>query len=151
MVDNVVTIGPEATIFEIEKVLSKKHFHALPVVDDLRTLLGIVTQYDLFVDDGDEVEYLPVYIEKLRRIAERKDAPAAIREGMRKFINMRASDIMSPKCLTLSPDSEVKEAILIFQKTNFASIPIVDGDKRLVGLVTIRDVLKNVPEDTNVF
>lgn len=54
MAKNVVSVAPETSIREVAKILSKKEFHALPVVKDYR-LVGIVTTTDL-------IDYL---IEKL--------------------------------------------------------------------------------------
>ncbi len=46
MVKNVVSVPSTASIKEVAEILSKKEFHALPVVDDGR-LVGIVTTTDL--------------------------------------------------------------------------------------------------------
>lgn len=46
MVKHVVTVPTAATIKEVAEILSKKEFHALPVVDD-GNLVGIVTTTDL--------------------------------------------------------------------------------------------------------
>jgi len=46
MAKNLVTVPSTATVKEVAEILSKKEFHALPVVDD-GNLLGIVTTTDL--------------------------------------------------------------------------------------------------------
>ncbi|WP_405576086.1 CBS domain-containing protein [Winogradskyella sp. Asnod2-B02-A] len=46
MAKNVVTVPSDATIKDVAEILSKREFHALPVVDDGR-LVGIVTTTDL--------------------------------------------------------------------------------------------------------
>lgn len=46
MAKNVVTVPPTATIKDVAKILAKKEFHALPVVDE-GNLVGIVTTTDL--------------------------------------------------------------------------------------------------------
>jgi CBS domain-containing protein len=46
MVKNVIMVPPYATIKEVAELLTKKEFHALPVVED-RELVGIVTTRDL--------------------------------------------------------------------------------------------------------
>jgi predicted transcriptional regulator len=46
MAKNIVSISPEATIKEAAEILSKKEFHALPVVND-GELAGIVTTTDM--------------------------------------------------------------------------------------------------------
>ncbi|WP_299106646.1 CBS domain-containing protein [uncultured Winogradskyella sp.] len=46
MAKNVVTVSSDNTIKEVAEILSKKEFHALPVVDN-GLLVGIVTTTDL--------------------------------------------------------------------------------------------------------
>jgi CBS domain-containing protein len=46
MAKNLVSVSSTATIKEVAEILSKKEFHALPVVDD-KKLVGIVTTTDL--------------------------------------------------------------------------------------------------------
>jgi CBS domain-containing protein len=46
MTKNVVTVNSETTIKEVAEILTKKEFHAIPIVDD-GELVGIVTTTDL--------------------------------------------------------------------------------------------------------
>jgi CBS domain-containing protein len=46
MAKNVITVSSDSTIKEVAKILAKKEFHALPVVDN-GILVGIVTSTDL--------------------------------------------------------------------------------------------------------
>jgi CBS domain-containing protein len=46
MTKNVVTVDSETTIKEVAEILTKKEFHAIPIVDD-GELVGIVTTTDL--------------------------------------------------------------------------------------------------------
>ena len=46
MARNLVSVSPLTTIREVAEILSKKEFHALPVVDN-NNLVGIVTTTDL--------------------------------------------------------------------------------------------------------
>lgn len=46
MAKNLVSVNSDTTIKEVAEILSKKEFHALPVVDDNK-LVGIVTTTDL--------------------------------------------------------------------------------------------------------
>lgn len=139
-----VSVQVEDSVFNVARVLSEKRFHAVPVVNETEVLAGIITQYDLFVEDNGEMEYLPAYIQRLRRIMQKRDIPASIRENIEKFSHLKAKDIMTQKCLTLNPDTEIDEAIQLFRKTEFGSMPVIDGHRKLVGIVTIRDILDKV-------
>jgi CBS domain-containing protein len=46
MARNLVKVAPDTTIKEVAEILSKREFHALPVVED-ELLVGIVTTTDL--------------------------------------------------------------------------------------------------------
>lgn len=46
MAKNVVTVSSDLSIKEVAKILAKREFHALPIVDD-GSLVGIVTTTDL--------------------------------------------------------------------------------------------------------
>ncbi len=46
MAKNLITVKPSTTIKEVAEILSKKEFHALPVIDN-NELSGIVTTTDL--------------------------------------------------------------------------------------------------------
>ncbi|EAY25816.1 CBS domain-containing protein [Microscilla marina] len=46
MIDQLVTVNTETTIREAAEILSKKEFHALPVIDN-NGLVGIITTTDL--------------------------------------------------------------------------------------------------------
>lgn len=48
MAKNLVSVNSETPIKEVAKILAKKEFHALPVVDDGK-LVGIVTTTDLII------------------------------------------------------------------------------------------------------
>src|SRR5690606_1195292 len=47
MVSDPVTVGPEATLAELDALCGKYRVSGLPVVDDERRLLGIITNRDL--------------------------------------------------------------------------------------------------------
>ena len=47
MIKQLVTIGPDETPAKAADIMKENLFHALPVVDENKTLIGIVTTYDL--------------------------------------------------------------------------------------------------------
>jgi CBS domain-containing protein len=65
---------------------------------------------------------------------------------MQYFMHYKVKDIMSPDPKTLGSDATLAEAEAIFEEHNFDGIPVVDGDQRLMGLVTQQDLLKAVVE-----
>jgi len=54
------------------------------------------------------------------------------------------SDAMIKEVLTLKPDQTVAEAMAIYKKENIRSLPVVDDNGKLVGLMGLKDVLLNL-------
>ena len=54
MVDQPITIGPDATIREADELCAQFRISGIPVVDDSRRLLGIVTNRDMRFEDDPE-------------------------------------------------------------------------------------------------
>src|SRR5919107_5006491 len=46
--------------------------------------------------------------------------------------------IMNP--ITLSPDATLREAVSLMTRFKISGVPVVDGDGRLVGIITNRDL-----------
>jgi len=59
----------------------------------------------------------------------------------------RVADIMERKVVTVAPEATVHELVLLLQSKDVGGVPVVDGDGRLVGIVTEGDL---VIEDADV-
>ncbi len=53
-----------------------------------------------------------------------------------------ASTIMQKELITVRPDTPIQEAIKLMVDFKITGIPVVEGDNRLVGVVSEKDVLK---------
>lgn len=56
-------------------------------------------------------------------------------------------DIMSPNVITISTLDDQEEVAKMFDKYNFLAMPVVDKEKRLVGIVTIDDAIDVLQEE----
>lgn len=54
---------------------------------------------------------------------------------------MKASDIMSSTGITVSPDATVSEVVHLLLQSGHEGLAVVDGDNRLLGMVTETDVV----------
>jgi CBS domain-containing protein/sporulation protein YlmC with PRC-barrel domain len=55
---------------------------------------------------------------------------------------MPIKDIMTTVLVSVKPDSTLKEASDLFERYEFRSIPVVDDDGRIVGVLPYRDVMR---------
>lgn len=61
---------------------------------------------------------------------------------------MRAADLMTRKVLTVFPRTTVREAAKVLASNGFTTLPVVDDDGVLVGVVTEADVIRDrIPGD----
>ena len=54
-----------------------------------------------------------------------------------------AEQIMSTPVLMLKPDASVKTAWALFHKQRFRHVPVVDAERKMVGIVSERDLLRD--------
>ncbi|MHA3948387.1 IMP dehydrogenase [Cellulomonas bogoriensis] len=114
MVTDPVTVGPYATLAELDDLCGRYRVSGLPVVDDGDRLLGIITNRDL-------------------RFVARAD-----------YERLRVHEVMTAQPLVTGPvgiDRSAAADLLAQHKVE--KLPIVDGDGRLRGLITVKDFVKS--------
>ena len=60
--------------------------------------------------------------------------------------NVKSSDIMSSPVVVLEEEDDLKEAVSIMTKNNFLSIPVVSSENKMLGVVSIYDVIAKLKE-----
>ncbi|MCR6712585.1 MAG: IMP dehydrogenase [Demequina sp.] len=113
MITDPVTVGPDATLAELDALCAKYRVSGLPVVAPDRTLLGIITNRDLrFVNPAE-------------------------------FATRRVSDHMTPMPLVTGHAGIANaDAAELLAKHRVEKLPLVDADGRLTGLITVKDFVK---------
>jgi IMP dehydrogenase len=113
MVTDPVTVGPEATLAEVDAVCGRYRISGVPVVLADRTLVGIITNRDLrFVPPGD-------------------------------WEQRTVREVMTAMPLVTAPVGISRaDAAGLLAKHKIEKLPIVDQDGRLRGLITVKDFTK---------
>lgn len=120
VMNRAVTVGPDASLAEVEVLLEKHGFNSLPVVDDGERLLGLVTSLDLLrAFDFPEDTILPAY----ERVMQRP-----------------VRDVMTRDVLTVCPGTPLSRVVQKIVDTRNKSFPVLDDD-RVVGVVAREDVM----------
>lgn len=107
---------------------------------------------DLFVDDTvDLIEEMPSnVVRKILRVAD-KDTRDSINKIMG-FPKDSAGSIMTPECITLRPTMTAEEALAkirkqAFDKETIYTCYVTDNEKKLLGIVTAKDIILHDPQD----
>jgi len=62
-----------------------------------------------------------------------------------------AKDVMTVDVETVSPDDPISEVLRTLARRNFSGFPVVDGDQRVVGVVTLSDLVEMFEPADRVF
>jgi acetoin utilization protein AcuB len=125
MARKVATVDRETSLLEAQKLMKQHQIRHLPVVDAAHKLVGIVT-------DRDVRSALPYDLAK-------GEGGAAERE---KYAHIKVDDAMTTDLLTISPNHTLQDAILLIEQKKVGAFPVVDDDNRLVGILSVRDLLR---------
>jgi len=123
---NVVTVWPETSFQEIARILVGRRISAVPVVDADRHVLGVVSADDLLT-----TRPLPFhYSQRASRVAPGRAA------------GRTAARLMSAPALLIGPDTTVARAADLMQARHVKRLPVVDEQRRLLGIVARSDLLE---------
>jgi CBS domain-containing protein len=120
MTTNVVYLPSETTLAEAARTMREQDIGDV-VVADGPTLTGLVTDRDIVV----------------RAVAERCD-PSSTTIG----------EIVSRDLITVTPDDSVHSAALLMRDNAVRRVLVCDGDKGLVGIVSIGDLAEQIDPES---
>ncbi|KKR19803.1 MAG: hypothetical protein UT48_C0031G0010 [Parcubacteria group bacterium GW2011_GWE2_39_37] len=140
MSKRVISVKPEASISEVAAILHGKGFHALPVVDRQKRLLGIITETDLFARSFPMI-HLPTYIDFLKKSKLDGNLSIKQRKSFEKLTQAEAKDVMSETPFVISPFISIEKILKIFQKNKIYSLPVINNDKKVIGIITLSDII----------
>jgi CBS domain-containing protein len=132
MTRDVVALRETASYKDIIIVMRLRHVSAFPVTDSAGHVLGVVSEADLLPKEAGPEPFTGPGASLLAtgRGGERAKASA-----------LTAGDLMSRSAVTIGPDASVAEAARLMYDHRVKRLPVVDGDDRLVGIVSRVDVL----------
>jgi len=116
---HIISISPDASVFEAIKLMADKAIGSLLVLDDDDNLAGIVTERD--------------YARKV------------IVKG-RSSKDTQVSEIMTSKFMTASSDDTVDACMAVMTKHKIRHLPVVEDD-RVIAMISIGDLVEAIIAD----
>lgn len=117
MVKVTASVSPDSPVYEALDTLVAKKLAGIPVIDAQGRLAGFLTEKDCLRLQGNSHQY--------------------------NMTGCHVRDIMSEIKQKLHPEMDLLTAITQFLSCNFATLPVLEGDK-LVGSITRHNVLKTI-------
>ncbi len=115
MTKNVIACTPSDTISDVQKLMVKNNINRIMVATSVNKPVGIITQKDV-------VSFL--LLDKTRRGIE----------------EIKAEEVMSKNLITIKPTNLISDAAKIMVHKKISSLPVVDNEGQLIGIVTKSDV-----------
>ena len=118
---NVWTIGPKASVYQALELMAQKDIGAVPVVDKDK-LVGIFSERDY-----------------ARKVALHGRASKSTMVG----------ELMTAKVYYIQPDQTIEECMALMTEKHIRHLPVLE-DGKLVGIITIGDVVKAIIADHEI-
>lgn len=113
MITDPLTVSPDVTLADLDKLCGRFHISGLPVVDAQGKLVGIITNRDMRFIASEDYDHL------------------------------RVRDVMTKENLITGPSNISKDdAHRILAEKKIEKLPLVDDEGRLTGLITVKDFVK---------
>jgi CBS domain-containing protein len=128
MARDVVTVGPEIALAQLEDLFRRHDFNAFPVVEGER-VLGIVTKFDFlraFVFTTNAV--VPHYSDLMRRTVR---------------------DIMTIEAIHVQPEVPLTRVLEQMIEMKARSFPVLDEERKLAGIISREDLMRALRRSTD--
>ncbi len=137
MAENVFSLKQSDTLRTAAQLLTSKVISGAPVVDDAGKLVGIISEKDIFRalfpthEEFNNNPELWTDFNKLERAASQ-------------HADITVEKIMTKKVVTVDPDMSIMRvgSLLLVKRIHRAIV--VDPDNRIIGLVSRRDIYRNI-------
>lgn len=129
---DLATVEFGTSLQEAWTLLRERRIKALPVIDKVRRVVGVVTLAD-FMRHAD-LDFHHGWVTRLRHLltpspTTHSDKPEVV------------GQIMVRQVRVASADRPISELVPLFADTGHHHIPIIDGEQRLVGIITQSDLV----------
>ncbi|WP_173400704.1 IMP dehydrogenase [Ilumatobacter nonamiensis] len=114
MITDPVTLPPTALLHEAESLMNRFKFSGVPITDDDGRLVGILTNRDIRFCQGSDFE---------RPVTEFMTADGLV---------------------VAEVGTSLDDALAVLHQHRIEKLPLVDGDGRLAGLITVKDIQKRL-------
>jgi CBS domain-containing protein len=129
MITDLYTLSPDDSLFIAQSLMMEKNVRHLPVVNEEKHLIGLLTHRDLLaaaestLDEG-EPEY----------------TPHGRKKPITKLCNLsrNVSEVMTTKLKVVEPKVSLRDAAIHLQKFRHGCLPVVENEK-LIGIITDSD------------
>jgi CBS domain-containing protein len=140
MIREVISVHPETTIKEVMQTFVDKKIGGLPIVNNDGTLRGMITDGDILRAIKPIDRHIQDYFNLITYIQEQK-----MESRLSELADLPILKIAKTRgIVTVSPDDEMKQVVVILAKHHFKKLPVVDRENKVVGVISRGDAIRNI-------
>jgi CBS domain-containing protein len=140
MDSDVPTVTPEDDARTAIDLLAKTELGAIPVVDEDRKVIGIVSESDLVLSDEESDLHLPHYLNIMGGIVF-VGSMKGFEERLNKAFATKVSELMTADPIVVHTYDAADRVAKKIADKHHNHLPVVDADGHLAGMVTRADAL----------
>ncbi len=142
----VSTLRPDDKVEQAADVLAAKDVGSLPVVGDDGKLLGILRDDDLIASESRV--HVPTFINFLGLGMAFPGEMKHLERELKKIAGATVRDVMQTDPPTVTADATLEDVATIMHDRGVNSVPVVDADNKVVGIVARADVVRFIARTT---
>jgi CBS domain-containing protein len=142
----VVTLRAAEKIEHAADVLAAKNVSSLPVVDENGRLLGSLRDDDLIASAARV--HVPTFINFLGLGMPFPGEMKHLERELKKIAGATVGDVMQTDPPTIKADDTLEDVATLMHDHGVNSVPVVDDDKKVVGIVARADVVRFIARTT---
>ncbi len=136
----VPAVSPEAEARNAIELLARTEKSAIPVVDEERRVVGIVSESDLVISDEQADLHLPHYLDIMGGIVF-VGSMKGFEKRLDKAFATKVSELMTADPVVARTTDDAETVARTIAEKHHNHLPVVDEEGRLAGLVTRADAL----------
>ncbi len=135
MIFDITAVFEDETIDRVIDMMSKQFVTGIPVVDEDMRVVGFITDNDIMKAS------IPSYFALLQSASFLPDTNQFVK-NMARIRDHKVSEYMSKPPIVIKEDAPLIHAADLMMRHNIKTIPVVDDDGRLLGIITKIDILR---------
>ena len=141
MTTKTITLGPEDTLEKATQLFEQFKYDGFPIVNEEGKLLGIVTAYDMVSQSY--ATHLPLLLRMVENLYKDKADDSVLKNHFEKIGSVKMRDMMNLDPLVIGPEVKVEDLAKEFlQHHRVNPIPVIDDNKKLLGVVSRFDIIR---------
>jgi len=143
MEKELISLSKDTKIKDAFLKLLKMRISGLPVLDENSKLLGMFTEKDILK------AILPGYLDKVGRFVYEAN-PKIVKKKLLEIQDLTVGELMRHEVVTVDEDTTLCEVARLMLTQNVRRIPVLNKEKKVVGIVAREDILREFAKEVGL-